>query len=102
MLFSECDSIEHVFLSAGDELHAGGLAGSQEIVLVLSGSVTIRQGAASSAAVAGAVLPLDQDARATVMAEKPSEILCTRTLSDAVSRALPERRPELVTGSPRA
>jgi hypothetical protein len=99
MLFSECESIEHMTLPAGTGLRLSEGPGVQEMVIVLRGSLSSRGDHPPSPHAATSIVLPRGDGPFVLTADGESEVLRIRVLPDHVSRALPERVPELREGA---
>ncbi|WP_158886765.1 cupin domain-containing protein [Amycolatopsis anabasis] len=93
MLYSECEAFDHLRLPPGGELGPRGREGIESAWFVLGGAGTAR-GASSRELRPGDLVLAPADASVTLVAgDEGLELLWLAVLPEAVTRALPARKP---------
>jgi catechol 2,3-dioxygenase-like lactoylglutathione lyase family enzyme len=97
MLFSECESIDHVALDKGSELDADPRAGTEALWYVVRGDAVFHpgDGAAARPVRGGRAVLLPAGAAGRLVADTTTEVVVVTCVPDAVARRLPPRAPEL-------
>ncbi|WP_318199429.1 VOC family protein [Streptomyces sp. SCL15-4] len=96
MLFSECESVDHVTLEKDSVLHADPEAGTESLWYVVRGDAAFHAGHGPARPVReGHAVLLPAGASGRLVAGSATEVVVVTCVPDAVARRLPARAPSL-------